>query len=485
MTLSEFELWYRGRFGGTSSAFTTTAMVIADLIGVMVSFGAGFFFINLYDMGLINFKSFVTYWPYLLVFILIFQVQSLYPGVSLAPSEELRHFCIGSFFAHGGIVLSRYIEDRDFDAITAAFFISFLVSTFILLLGRSTMRRILGLTRRGGIPAVVYGSGDVARKLIDKLLDKRWIGYMPVLILDEDSDSVGENTPSAYREIPIIHDLYAGPEIVSRLNIKIAIVAMPHIAQEKLARLLNHSVAAFRYHVIIPGFVGITNIMMSVRDFDGLLGFATTQRLKMKSNLAIKRCIDITIIIIGGMVILPFLLLIALIVKLTSKGPVLYGHTRIGQGGRHYKVYKFRSMAIDADQKLQTLLDSDSSIKKEWEDSHKIKDDPRVTPFGKFLRATSLDEFPQILNVLKGDMSLVGPRPVVDEEIKKYGEDFARIFSVRPGITGLWQVSGRSDTDYSDRVAFDTYYLQSWSIWLDIWVLYKTFGAVLNKKGAY
>jgi lipopolysaccharide/colanic/teichoic acid biosynthesis glycosyltransferase len=142
-------------------------------------------------------------------------------------------------------------------------------------------------------------------------------------------------------------------------------------------------------------------------------------------------------------------------------------------------------MVVNAKEQLELMLESNPQMREEWERNHKLKNDPRVTRIGRFLRRTSFDEFPQLINILKGEMSLVGPRPVVDEEVEKYGEDYSRIFSVKPGLTGLWQVSGRSDTDYSERVAFDTYYLQSWSVWLDLWILYKTVGVVIRGKGAY
>jgi len=142
-------------------------------------------------------------------------------------------------------------------------------------------------------------------------------------------------------------------------------------------------------------------------------------------------------------------------------------------------------MAIDADERLKKLLDSNPDLKAEWEQTYKLQNDPRITGIGKILRRTSIDEFPQLFNILKGDMSIVGPRPIVDGEIEKYGEDFNRVFSVTPGLTGLWQVSGRSDADYTDRVAYDVYYLQSWSVWLDLWIIFKTFGAVIKGKGAY
>ncbi len=124
-------------------------------------------------------------------------------------------------------------------------------------------------------------------------------------------------------------------------------------------------------------------------------------------------------------------------------------------------------------------------LKNEWELNHKLKNDPRITGIGRLLRRTSFDELPQIINILRGEMSLVGPRPIVDEEVKKYGEDYNRVFSNKPGLTGLWQISGRSNTKYHDRIAYDTYYLQNWSIWLDLWIIYKTFGVVFSGKGAY
>jgi Undecaprenyl-phosphate galactose phosphotransferase WbaP len=480
MTLADFDVWYRTRYRRTSSALTSTAFILSDLLGVMLSFGWGFFWVNLYDLSIINFKSFVTYWPYLPVFILIFQVLGLYPGISLAPAEELRRFSIGSFMAYGGIVMSRFIEDRDWDAISIAFIVSFLFSTVILLTMRGITHRLLHNTRLGGIPAVIYGSGSTGRLVIDCLQSSIRTGYIPVLILDDEQGGIEE-----YQGIPVIHDTGAGPGIVQRYGIKMAIVAMPEMDSRRLKHLLNSSVSSFRYNVLIPHFFSVTNIWMSVRDFDGVLGFVTSHKLKMFWNLGIKRFMDLTMVIIGGTVILPLLLCIALLIKLGSPGPVLYGHKRLGKNGRYFTAYKFRSMVTDSAERLEKLLESDPELKREWAAHHKLRNDPRVTTIGRFLRRTSFDEFPQLLNILKGEMSLVGPRPIVDAEVARYGEDFSRIFSVLPGLTGLWQVSGRSDTDYDERVSYDTYYLQSWSVWLDLWVLFKTFSVVIKGKGAY
>ncbi|MDR2537394.1 MAG: undecaprenyl-phosphate galactose phosphotransferase WbaP [Treponema sp.] len=479
MTLSEFDTWYRVRYHHTSSAFIAIAFVLSDLIAVMLSFGAGFFMVNLYDFAVINFKSFVTYWVYVPVFLLIFQVCGLYPGISLAPSEEFKLFTTASFMAHGGIILSRFIEDRQLDALSVAFAVSFVFSTFILLMCRNAMHYTLRKSGLGGIPAVIYGGETLGKLVIDRLLDSVKSGYVPVLILSQKLEA------DTYREVPVLRDINLGPELVRRYNIKMAIVAMQDLNEEELTHLLNHSVSAFRYNVLIPDFFRATNIWMTVRDFDGLLGFVTSHRLKMGWNLAMKRFMDISLTIIGGLIILPIFLILALVVKVSSPGPVLYGHTRLGCNGKSFKAYKFRSMAIDADARLQRLLAENPAMQEEWEASRKIKNDPRVTTVGRFLRRASLDEFPQLINVLKGEMSLVGPRPIVADEVPKYGEDFKRIFSVKPGLSGLWQVSGRSDTDYNERVLFDTYYLQSWSVWLDMWILYQTIVAVLRGRGAY
>lgn len=180
----------------------------------------------------------------------------------------------------------------------------------------------------------------------------------------------------------------------------------------------------------------------------------------------------------------PLLLLIALLVGLQG-GPIVFSHQRVGQYGRPFNCYKFRSMMPNAEQHLQTLLATFPALRAEWERDHKLKYDPRVTRLGSFLRRTSLDELPQLFNVLRGDMSLVGPRPVVLEELEKYGSDQIYYLMARPGITGLWQVSGRSELDYANRVDLDKWYVNHWSLRFDCSILYRTAGAVLARQGAY
>ena len=184
--------------------------------------------------------------------------------------------------------------------------------------------------------------------------------------------------------------------------------------------------------------------------------------------------------------LLPIIGIIAVLIKKESPGPVFFSHTRIGKHGKPIPTLKFRSMYADAQERLEKLLETDPDIRKEWEENFKLKDDPRVTKIGSFLRKTSLDELPQIFNVLKGEMNFVGPRPVIQQEIDQYyKEDAVYYFMVKPGITGLWQVSGRSDTDYDFRVSTDKWYVSNWSLWLDIVILFKTVKVVLKREGAY
>jgi Undecaprenyl-phosphate galactose phosphotransferase WbaP len=421
------------------------------------------------------------YWPFVPIFMLFFAIFLLYPGIMMAPSEELRRFSLCSLMGHLVIIISGYIENTRLNWVTIALTASFFISVIILLTVRSITRHILSKINFSGIPAVIYGGQNMGRTIIDKLLNKNELGYVPVLILDDDKEASGEE----YRGVPVIHNTNLGPEIAQCLDIKTAIVAISHIKRKDLVHLVNHSVSAFRYNILIPDFFGITTIWMSVRDMDGIFGLASSQKLKIPMNSFIKRFLDISVVITGGLVILPFLLIITLLIRITSKGPALYTQNRIGLKGKEFKTYKFRTMVLDSDKQLQQILEKNPKIREEWNSSQKIKDDPRITKFGRFLRKTSLDEFPQLINVLRGEMSLVGPRPIVQNEISKYGEDFERIFSVKPGITGLWQVSGRSDTCYADRISFDTYYLQNWSIWMDLWVLYRTISVVLKRSGAY
>ncbi|WP_321963057.1 sugar transferase [Paraburkholderia sp. J7] len=198
----------------------------------------------------------------------------------------------------------------------------------------------------------------------------------------------------------------------------------------------------------------------------------------------LKRTFDLVVASLLLVILSPVFLLIALLI-VRDGGPAIFGHLRVGREGKLFRCLKFRSMVPDADIVLQTLLARDPVARAEWEREHKLKNDVRITAVGQFLRRTSLDELPQLLNVLRGEMSLVGPRPIVTDELARYGQDATYYLAVKPGMTGLWQVSGRNDTDYPTRVSLDVTYIRNWTFLVDLRILLKTVDVVVNGRGAY
>lgn len=200
----------------------------------------------------------------------------------------------------------------------------------------------------------------------------------------------------------------------------------------------------------------------------------------------VKRLIDILGGLVGCVLLVPITVAVYIARKVLKEddGPMFYEHLRYGKDGKKFRIYKFRSMCIDADKKLKEYLEQNEEAKKEFEENHKLKDDPRITKLGKFIRKTSIDELPQFVNVLKGDMSLIGPRPIVDGEIEKYGENKDKFLSVRPGLTGYWAANGRSDITYEKRMKMELYYVDNISFKLDIQIFFKTIISVIKKEGA-
>ena len=276
-------------------------------------------------------------------------------------------------------------------------------------------------------------------------------------------------------------------EVIKKYNIPNVLVCAPGLESRKLVTLINKLQILVEKVTFVPELFGIPAANIQAR---GLMN-EQTLILEVKNNLAqrrnrlFKRIFDITATVVGGILILPVALIVAVLIYLDSPGPIVFGHKRVGQGGKEFPCYKFRSMVPNAQEALEIYLKENPAAREEWERDFKLKDDPRVTKIGKFLRKTSLDELPQLWNVLIGDMSLVGPRPIVRAEVEKYGEYINDFYLVPPGITGVWQVSGRSDTTYEERVLMDSWYVHNWSVWIDIVYLVKTVLAVLKGKGAY
>lgn len=356
------------------------------------------------------------------------------------------------------------------------------VFVFILVIFfRYIMKRILCHFDIFRIPILIIGGGKTAEVLVKGIKDNYGEMYKIIGIL-EDYERNEE-----LRQYPVLGGFRDAERIIKERAINNVVIAAPGLAQSDIISLVNRVQPLVHNLSIVPNLIAIPMSGIKAERFFN----EKIMLLRLKNNLAsplnrwIKYTFDFICTLIGTVIISPLLLLIAAWIYFDSPGPVIFRHVRIGKNGREFGCYKFRTMCMDADKKLAELLANDAAARAEWERDFKLKNDPRVTKVGKFLRKTSLDELPQIFNVLKGEMSLVGPRPVVEAELEKYGEYLDDYFMVRPGITGMWQVNGRSDTTYEERVHMDSWYVRNWSIWIDIMLLWRTVKSVIKCEGAY
>lgn len=340
------------------------------------------------------------------------------------------------------------------------------------------IRRIPGLK----IPVLIVGAGKTADAAIQEARNNVFINYRVIGFL-EDFEPTSVNAD----KYPILGGFEDLEKVIARAGVQDVLIAAPGLPQDRLNNILYRAQTLVPYVSVIPNLVGVPMSNAELESFfdTHIMILNIKNNLAFRPNQIIKRVFDIICTVCGGLVILPILVAIFIWVKLDSPGPAFFKHRRVGKDGKEFNCYKFRSMVVDSKERLEKLLATDPKAREEWERDFKLKNDPRITKSGAFLRKTSLDELPQLLNVLKGEMSLVGPRPIVQKEVPKYGQYIKEYYMVLPGITGLWQASGRSDIDYPERVAMDRWYVHNWSVWLDIILIWRTVFAVIDSRGAY
>ena len=328
-----------------------------------------------------------------------------------------------------------------------------------------------------GFPTLIIGARGSAEDLARSLTCSGTSGLRPALL----TDPQGLCRTSL---VPVVNDPALLRSLVRSKGIRHAVLCLTELSTTNIAKAFDHY-GSLAPHLLVVCEPPPLPALWGAQRFCGLGGVEVRNGLLLPHLRAAKRAMDVVLSVIALTIGLPLLLSIAALVKLSSPGSILYGHKRIGRHGRRFTAWKFRTMYRGADALLREHLERNPSARLEWERDQKLRHDPRVTPFGRVLRILSLDELPQTWNVLRGDMSVVGPRPIVDEEVAKYGESFPLYTAVKPGITGLWQVSGRTDVGYDMRVRLDGFYVRHWSPWLDAYVLVRTVAALLCRKGAY
>lgn len=327
---------------------------------------------------------------------------------------------------------------------------------------------------------VILGSGENAIGAYNALQSEEMMGFNVVAFFDADAA-----TPEVC-SLPVIQDAEKIWSLNRTGDIHY-ILAYEYTELDKtqlwLRELSKHHC---RSVTVVPSFRGLPlyNTDMSFIFSHEVLLLRIQNNLAKRTSRFLKRTFDIVCSSLILLVASP--LMIYLWYKVTRDGgPAIYGHQRVGRNGKLFPCYKFRSMVMNSQEVLKELLDSDPEARAEWEKDFKLKNDPRITAVGRFIRKTSLDELPQLFNVLKGEMSLVGPRPIISDELERYCDDVDYYLMAKPGMTGLWQVSGRNDVDYDTRVYFDAWYVKNWTLWNDIAILFKTVKVVLHRDGAY
>jgi Undecaprenyl-phosphate galactose phosphotransferase WbaP len=424
-------------------------------------------------------------WPFLILFWVIFEKLGLYNGTSvysgacLGPVEELRRI----FYGLGIIFIMLGVGNYCYQSNDHLYSCGILISSFLLCLVMIPAQRVLFrkiCSRLGcwGVPVIVIGSGETARNLFNTMNRHPEYGLRPIGYF---TDHLNRTMPKSARFLGAIDEI---PEKSVVLKAKYAILAKEDGTESPyIQEIIKRYGTLFPHLLLVPKTLLHTETGVTFKNIGGITGIEIRHNLQIPSIYRIKKTLDYLLTIPVLISALPMIGLIALWVKLDSPGPAFFKHRRVTKNGRQINIYKFRTMEQNASSKLEEMLQRDPTVKKEWELYGKLEKDPRATRAGAWLRKTSLDELPQLFNILQGKLTLVGPRPLIEKELGIYGEAASLFNRVLPGLTGLWQVSGRNELTYNERAKLDLYYVNNWSVWLDIYILAKTVYAVLFRCG--
>jgi Undecaprenyl-phosphate galactose phosphotransferase WbaP len=406
--------------------------------------------------------------------------EGLYPGYGLTAPQELgKQVQAGVFAGLLLAVLSLFLPLGDVVP-RSLLLATILLSLFIAPVGRALAKRLLLSFGLWGRPLVVLGAGDTGRRVVRALCRSPLDGLQPVALFDDDPTLAGSSV-EGLRVAGVLDDAGA---FAKRRGIDHAIVAIRTLSSQTATSLINTQGRSFRHMQFIPDLAGLPAEEVYASSLDGMLALEVRNGLYSRRNRLFKRAIDLAGMAVVGLIAAPVLLAIYLWVRIDSPGPGLYRSRRIGENGGRFHCLKFRTMYVDADERLAEIMANDASVRSEYLRYHKLERDPRVTRVGRLLRRFSLDELPQLYNVLVGEMSLVGPRPYMVREQNDMGRYGETILRAKPGITGYWQVTGRSNVTFLDRLEMESHYVRNWSIWWDIICLVKSFGAVIRRDGA-
>ena len=417
--------------------------------------------------------------PFCLIFLAILFLQDLYPGFLLHPAEEIRRVSMSIFVGSIGFLCVLVLTYHPSGVHILLLGLIDLLAIPLVLVTRSVVRHFLSNHESWGSSAILVGSEFSTRRILRSL--KTTQPHLQVLgvLTDADPDEWDASLP------PILGGMANAPSLWNGQIAQYAVVTMPDASDSQTRKLIDLHSGAYRRLIFAEDLCGVGYLDIDDQGNEVEIRLDEGAGVARLHQAFAKRTFDFafsaTLILLVG----PIWIVVAALVLLSSPGKILFSHTRAGRKGKQFRAFKFRTMVSNSDEVLKRYLAANPLAYQEWLETRKLKRDPRMTPVGAFLRRYSIDELPQLFNVLRGEMSIVGPRPIVEDEVHRYGATFELYKSVSPGLTGLWQVSGRNNTSYPQRVAFDEYYVRNWSVWMDLYILSRTLKAVVGSEGAY
>ncbi|MDH7513982.1 MAG: undecaprenyl-phosphate galactose phosphotransferase WbaP [Clostridiales bacterium] len=396
--------------------------------------------------------------------------------------EEARHLIKSSTLSFALITVAVFVTKEYFPFSRAIILMAWLLSLAILPLLRSLTKIVLLHLSFWKKKVIIIGTTESTSTLIEAIKQNKMMGYEVVGCLTDQKAKIGQLISG----VPVLGHYEEIEDWKDKTGFEDIIVTLPYIPRDKLISLLKRWEAVSDKIRYIPQTSDLVTTGIEIENVGKVLSLVVRKNLHKPWNIFIKTVFEFILSVVLFILLIPAFLVIAAAIRLDSRGPVFFTQERYGKRGKVIKVVKFRSMYTDADRRLEEYLRENADARKEWAQYKKLKShDPRVTRVGAFLRKYSLDELPQLLNVFKGDMSIVGPRPYIQEELEEVKQVKSLLFQVRPGITGLWQTSGRSLVPFAERLDLDEYYIRNWSLWLDIVILIKTIKVTASGHGAF
>ena len=412
-----------------------------------------------------------------IILVLKFYSSGLYPAIGLHYIDELRKLFSSVTTTFVIVMAVTFLLQTSIIYSRLFIILTWMFSILFIPIVRYLMRRFLIHLGIWGVPVVIIGKPEKSLPLAMHLRIQLQHGIRPELIISDDYDLVDGSADDS------INSLAKIKESTRNLHIHDALILVEDL--NNIDMVFDRYRFLFNRVILIKDQTGNYGLnTLRPLDFGSSLGLELKNHLLNKQAKLIKRFIDVLASILG-ILLVPLLSLMAVAIKLDSPGGIFYRQTRLGKGGKTFQLLKFRTMYINAEDLLESTLAQNLALKKEWDCYQKLKDDPRITRIGRFLRKFSLDELPQLWNIVRGEMSLIGPRPFTPNQHQFYGRYYKDYIQVLPGITGWWQVSGRNQTSFIQRAELDNEYIQRWSLWMDIFILVKTIKVILWQDSAY